>query len=88
MGSLPTYVVVAVAVITAIGVAFHWINQFVADSDKERLKRKFEDFWLSVAELSTTGSVGRAIKSRYGYMKRSNYACGAIKSLHADLHIC
>ena len=29
----------AVAVITAIGVAFHWINQFVADSDKERLKR-------------------------------------------------
>jgi hypothetical protein len=39
MSSLPTYVVVAVAVITAIGVAFHWINQFVADSDKERLKR-------------------------------------------------
>jgi hypothetical protein len=69
--SLPTYVVAAVAVITAIGLVFHWIDRFVADSDKERLKRKFEDLCLSVAELSTTESVGRAIKSRYGYMKRN-----------------
>jgi hypothetical protein len=55
MSSLSTYVLAGVALVL----------------DKERLKRKFEDFWLSVAELGTTASVGKAIRSRYEYMKRN-----------------
>ena len=60
MTSLSTYVVAGVAVITAIGLGLRWIDPFVEDRDKERLKRKFEVFWLSVAELSTTGSVAKS----------------------------
>lgn len=71
MDSLHAYgaVAVAAAVIAAIGLALRLIDPFIEDEDKDHLKRKFEDFWFSVAILSTTESVGEALRSRYKYMK-------------------
>jgi hypothetical protein len=71
MDNLQAYVLGTAAVITAIGLAFRWLDPFIEDGDKERLKRKFEELRLSVAELGTRESVAKAIKSRYGYMKRT-----------------
>ena len=73
MNGLETYKLagLVLALITGIGVVLRWIDLFVEDTDKEGLKRRFVDFWLSVAELSTTDSVGKAIRSRYGYMKHN-----------------
>jgi hypothetical protein len=71
MASFVAFVSGMIALITFIGVAIKALDQFVDHSDKEIIKRKIVNFWVSTAELSTSESVGRALKSRYGQMKRN-----------------
>jgi hypothetical protein len=71
MNSLATYIMMGIALITAIGLVLRWVDPFVDDSYKERLKRQFEQFWFSVAELSTTEALGKALRFRYRRTKRN-----------------
>lgn len=60
-----------IVLITFIGVAVTALDQFVDASDKEIIRQKLVNFWVSTAELSTFASVGRVLKSRYRQMKRN-----------------
>jgi hypothetical protein len=59
------------ALIAFIGVSIKALDRVVDDIDKEIIRQKIVNFWVSTAELSTFESVGRALKSRYRQMKRN-----------------
>jgi hypothetical protein len=71
MWILGTYGSAALVVMMILGLALRSVNQFVEESDKQHIKRKIENFWLSTAELNTSESVGKALKSHYRQMKRN-----------------
>jgi hypothetical protein len=66
MASFVAFVSGTIALITFIGVAIKALDQFVDNSDKEIIRQKIVNFWVSTAELSTFESVGKALKSPTG----------------------
>jgi hypothetical protein len=71
MASFVAFLSGMIALITFIGVTLKALDQLVEEADKEIIRQKVVNFWVSTAELSTYEAVGKALKSRYRQMKRN-----------------
>jgi hypothetical protein len=63
----------AATALVAVILLLDFLDEFIGERNKDKIRQKITDFWAASAELETSDKVHAALSRRYGTMKRSQY---------------